>query len=96
MGRGDYSREAITLNISVKGGRLIEGRLIIRENTVIRDTIYHGHKFTWLTSSPSSSRFPIWGWNIGKRDDRGDEVDLLGSVGAKQSTYLFFFYISNC
>ena len=32
-GGGDYSRKAITLNISVKGGRLIEGLLFeeIRE-----------------------------------------------------------------
>ena len=28
---GDYSREAIILNISVKGGRLIEGRLLFEE-----------------------------------------------------------------
>ena len=30
-GGGDYSREAIILNISVKEGRLIEGRLLFEE-----------------------------------------------------------------
>ena len=39
MAGGDYSREAIILNISVKGGRLFEeainrGTAIIRGNTV--------------------------------------------------------------
>ena len=28
---GDYSREAIILNISIKGGRLFEGRLLLEE-----------------------------------------------------------------
>ena len=86
MGRGDYSREAITLNISVKRGGINRGTAIIRGNTVTRD-IYLSWTYVHLaTSSPSSSRFPIWRWNIGKRDDRGDEVDLLGSVGGKQSS----------
>ena len=30
-GGGDYSREAIILNISIKGGRLFEGRLLLEE-----------------------------------------------------------------
>ena len=30
-GRGDYSREAIILNIAIKGGRLFEGRLLFEE-----------------------------------------------------------------
>ena len=30
-GGGDYSREAIILNISIKGGRLLEGRLLLEE-----------------------------------------------------------------
>ena len=30
-GGGDYSREAIILNISVKGGRLFEGGLLFEE-----------------------------------------------------------------
>ena len=30
-GGGDYSREAINLNISIKGGRLLEGRLLLEE-----------------------------------------------------------------
>ena len=30
-GGGDYSREAIILNISTKEGRLIEGRLLFEE-----------------------------------------------------------------
>ena len=28
---GDYSREAIIFNISIKGGRLFEGRLLFEE-----------------------------------------------------------------
>ena len=31
MGGGDYSRKAIILNVSVKEGRLIEGRLLFEE-----------------------------------------------------------------
>ena len=30
-GGGDYSREAIILNISIKGGRLFEGRLLLEK-----------------------------------------------------------------
>ena len=30
-GGGDYSREATILNISIKGGRLFEGRLLLEE-----------------------------------------------------------------
>ena len=30
-GGGDYLREAIILNISIKGGRLFEGRLLLEE-----------------------------------------------------------------
>ena len=37
MGRGDYSREAITLNISGKRGGINRGTAIIRGNTVTRD-----------------------------------------------------------
>ena len=31
LGRGDYLREAILLSIFLKGGRLIEGRLLFEE-----------------------------------------------------------------
>ena len=86
MGRGDYSREAITLNISVKRGGINRGTAIIRRNTITRD-IYLSCTYVHLaTSSPSSSRFPISQWHIGKRNERLHEVDLLGSVGAKQSS----------
>ena len=72
-------------NISVKRGVINRGTAIIRGNTVTRD-IYLSWTYVHLpTSSPSSSRFPISQWHIRKRDERGDEVDLLGSVGAKQS-----------
>ena len=85
MGRGDYSREAITLNISVKRGGINRGTAIIGGNTVTRD-IYLLWTYVHLaTFSPSSSRFPISRWHLGKREELGDEVDLLGSVGAKQS-----------
>ena len=97
-GGGHYSREAITLNISVKGGGGVNRRTaIIRRNTVTRDIYLSWTSVHLATSSPSSSRFPIWQWNIGKRDDRGDEVDLLGSVDTKQSIKLTsFFHIGNC
>ena len=42
-GRGDYSREAITLSISIKGGviirgrRLIEGRLLLEEIRYVKN-----------------------------------------------------------
>ena len=86
MGRGDYSREAITLNISVKRGGINRGTAIIRRNTITRD-IYLSCTYVHLaTSSPSSSRFPISQWHIGKRNERLHEVDLLGYVGAKQSS----------
>ena len=92
-GGGDYSREAIILNISVKerGGdysreAINQRTAIIRGNTVTRDTyLSWTHLCSLVNLTPSSSRFPIsMAWYIGKWDDRGDEFDLLGSVGAKQ------------
>ena len=37
---GDYSRDAIILNISVQGRRLIEGRLLFEEMRYLRDQFH--------------------------------------------------------
>ena len=51
-GGGDYSRKAIILNISVKGGRLFGGRRLIEGRLLFEEIRYHAIKETLLLETP--------------------------------------------
>ena len=74
MGRGDYSREAIALNISVKRGGINRGTAIIRGNTVTRD-IYLSWTYVHLANLVpklfSFSNIAMAHWKTKRTSGRG-------------------------